>query len=641
MKKLSLLVLLVAGIIFFTTSFKDNSSGEKYDFLYNQQMHAFQTEILQLKEELIKPHSIDNSFISDFRLRILKARVSMKSTDFWTRYMNPLAYKSINGPLPVEWETEVFEKFEKPYKRMGAGLTLALQYLEEENFASDSLLNLINPVVGAIDSYLADSTAKAISSYHHFYLCNRLYLLNLASIYTTGFECPDTSLILPELKGMLQATGNIYESFNRNFPQTPLTNTYLILYNNLIAFVDTQDGGFGNFDHYDFIRDFINPLFRINQQLIRKYKVLSNSVVDYSIEQSAQSIFSKDLYQGENSRGVFLRVDDEIALKEIDSIGKLFFYDPILSGNNKRSCASCHKPKEYFTDTSQERSLGFNQKDRLQRNTPSLINTPYNHLLMLDGKHISLQNQARDVITSSLEMGSEEKEVMKKVLSCAKYKTALKKLESYTPELGEISMDHIISAITTYYSKFSNAYSAFDDAMNMKTAISQQAEKGFNIFMGKAQCATCHFVPQFNGVKPPYIGSEFEVLGVPADTNYSGISMDSGRYKVNKAWETLFAFRTGSLRNISHTAPYMHNGVFKTLEEVIDFYNAGGGAGKGLKVPNQTLAAEKLNLSDIEKQQLIAFLKSLDEKIIFEPAPNTLPLSRINKLNSRKVGGEY
>jgi cytochrome c peroxidase len=159
--------------------------------------------------------------------------------------------------------------------------------------------------------------------------------------------------------------------------------------------------------------------------------------------------------------------------------------------------------------------------------------------------------------------------------------------------------------------------------------------------MSKAQCATCHFVPQFNGVKPPYVGSEFEVLGVPSDTLYSSLSADSGRYSVHPAPEMRNAFRTGTIRNAAHTAPYMHNGVFRTLQQVVDFYDVGGGAGHGLIVPNQTLSSDSLKLTDAEKKSLIAFMKSLDEEIIFEPAPAELPVSGSKTLNNRKSGGIY
>ncbi len=561
--------------------------------------------------------------------------------DFWFRYLEPTAYKKINGPLPVEWETEVFEKFEKPYKREGAGLTLAALYIEEKNFTKDSLMQLVRSSVQATEIYAADSITKNLQSYHHFYLCNRLFLLNLAAIYTTGFECPDTSRVIPELRLLMEGVSTIYQSFSKSFPQKSLNSSYLSLYNSAIDFVSRQPQNYSSFDHFSFIKNYVNPLFTHNQQAIKQYQVASRSFVDYTLNKTSGSIFNKELYNGLNPKGIYLRVDDEKVLKEIDKVGKLLFYDPILSGNNKRSCVSCHKPTEYFTDTLTAASLQYNRKNFLPRNSPSLINVLYNHLAMLDGHHISLQNQTKAVITNPIELGNAETALLQKVLSCPDYKKVFKKLLEYTPLETEITFDHITSAITLYYSKFSKYYAPFDEAMNTNKSLSEESKKGFNLFMSKAQCATCHFVPQFNGVKPPFIGSEFEVLGVPADTGFKKLSPDKGRYEVNPAFETLNAFRTGSLRNTEHTGPYMHNGVFKTMKQVIDFYDAGGGAGRGLTVNNQTLSSDSLRLTKTEKENLIRFLQSLNENILFETTPATLPLSKIKELNARKVGGEY
>jgi cytochrome c peroxidase len=226
-------------------------------------------------------------------------------------------------------------------------------------------------------------------------------------------------------------------------------------------------------------------------------------------------------------------------------------------------------------------------------------------------------------------------------LNCKEYKIGFKALLKYTPEEKELSFDHLSSAITYYYSKFSKHTSAFDRAMNKQDTIGAEVKAGFILFMGKAQCATCHFVPHFNGVKPPYVGSEFEVLGVPADSNYTKLSADVGRYGVNPAPETQNAFRTGSLRNIARTKPYMHNGVFTSLEQVVDFYNAGGGAGRGLSVPNQTLSSDSLNLDANEKYLLVQFMKALNENTVFETPPDKLPISRNTSLNTRLVGGSY
>ncbi len=555
--------------------------------------------------------------------------------------MEPIVYKKINGPLPVEWETEVFEKFEKPYKREGSGLSLAILYLNEEDANKDSLASLIKNSIAATETYGADSITSEFKFFSNFYLCNRLFLLNLAAIYTTGFECPDTNRIIPELRSMLDDVNEIYSSFNKNFPETALPGNYREIYNNAVDFVRAQPLAYTLFDHFSFIRNYISPLFLLNQKLINQYHVVTKSLVDYSLNKKEITIFNKGLYNAQNAKGIFIRVTDEDALVEIDKLGKLLFYDPILSGNNLRSCASCHKPTEFFTDTLNPTSLQFNQKDILSRNTPSLINAPYNHLLMLDGKHTSLQDQTKAVITNPNEMGSTEKDVMEKILSCAEYKNGFKSLLKFTPQEKEISFDHIVSAITFYYSKFSKYSSSFDEAMNENKDLDASAKQGFNLFMSKAQCATCHFVPQFNGIKPPYVSSEFEVLGVPADTSFKNLSKDKGRYDVNPAGEMLNAFRTGSIRNAVHTAPYMHNGIFSSLNQVIDFYDVGGGAGKELKIQNQTLSADSLKLSAIEKNNLTQFIMSLNENIPFEYPPRQLPISKIKELNSRKVGGVY
>ena len=575
------------------------------------------------------------------REEIRKARLQLKMVDFWLRYFEPVAYNKINGPLAVEWENEVFEKFEKPYRRDGAGLSLAELYLDGQNINKDTLLRLIQSSLAATKTFQADSITGQLDTFDHFFLANRLYLLNLAAIYTTSFECPNNSNIIPELRVMLNGVKDIYSSYNISFPSTPITNEYLSLYNKMILFVIAQPSDHTLFDHYTFIKDYLNPLFAINQKLISTYNVVSKSYNDYTLNDEAPSIFDKSLYTPQNSKGIYSLVKDPAALDEIKHIGKLLFYDPILSGNNRRSCISCHKSTQYFTDTTMATGIQFNEKDPLPRNTPSLVNVIYNHLLMLDGKHISLQDQGKAVMTSPIEMGGNEQEILTKVLSCKEYKTAFKKFLKLTPEEKDITFNHIVSAVTFYYADFSNFYSPFDEAMNHNKPLAKESIRGFNLFMGKARCATCHFVPQFNGVKPPYISTEFEVLGVPADTGYTRLSEDKGRYGVNPAHETMNAFRTGSIRNAEYTGPYMHNGIFKTLDQVIEFYDAGGGAGKKLIVENQTLARDSLKLTPVEKKELISFIHSLNENIIFQKPTATLPVSSMGELNKRKVGGEY
>jgi cytochrome c peroxidase len=120
-------------------------------------------------------------------------------------------------------------------------------------------------------------------------------------------------------------------------------------------------------------------------------------------------------------------------------------------------------------------------------------------------------------------------------------------------------------------------------------------------------------MPLFNGTFPPrFMKIESEVIGVPQSIKESAVDTDMGRYNVIRTAAFKHAFKTPTVRNATLTAPYMHNGVFTTLQQVMDFYNKGGGAGLGLKIDNQTLPSDKLNLTQKESEEIISFIKTLD-----------------------------
>ncbi len=638
MKKNFVIVLVGTSFLLAALLSSYRSGSNRYPVAYQHYLDTLADQLTRLQQTIRSGKSTHDPSI---RVRIEKSRAALKACDFWLRYTGPEQYKKLNGPLPVEWETEVFEKYEPPYKRTGAGLSLATQYLASGGAGKDSLLNLINEAAKALPFYYSDSVLQAMQQFGHFYLCNRLFLLNLASIYTTSFECPDKSRVVPELVEMLQAVEPVYEAFSADFPAYRLPGNYLRLFHQTIAFVKQQPGDLSQFDHFSFTRDFINPLFSMNQQYLRQYKVHSTSAVDYTLSAAVNSIFDKNLYWAQNGKGVYSGITDPVITEAIDSVGKLLFFDPVLSGNGQRSCASCHKPGNYFTDTATSTAVQFNHTGHLSRNTPSLVNVIYNHLLHADGKFLSLQDQALGVMTNPLEMGNDPEKIVANVLSCEGYKKFFQGLIRYTKQKESIQLSHITSAITFYYSKFSGYPAPFDEAMDHQRQLNPDAVQGFNVFMGKAQCGTCHFAPLFNGIKPPYDNNEFEVIGVPSDTNFTHLATDSGRYSTWSAPETRNAFRTPALRNLAFTKPYMHNGVFNTLEQVIDFYDAGGGIGKKMEVPNQTLSADSLHLTAIEKKQLLAFINSLNEPGISDTAPARLPASNKKALAHRRVGGEY
>ena len=606
-----------------------------YITLYQDQLENFRASLTELSTSLNYTDRAPLELLHD-------ARFQMKQIDFLFRYLEPTLYKKVNGPLPVEWETEVFEKYEKPYKRVGGGLTLAEGALEDVTDSSRIAAKLlVQDALNVLDTYTSDSLLTVLSNPEHLFFANRLYLLNLATIYTTGFECPDTNQIVPELKSMIHGVKEFYLKHNLTHQRYLVSTNYLELYQKMISFVDLQPNSYSTFDHFTFIRDYVNPLFQLNQEFILNYQMRSKSFVDYSLTKTATSIFSKQLYNGQYTKGIYAQISDPLLLKELEEFGKTLFFDPLLSGNNERSCASCHHPDQGFTQNNRPNGIHIDGVKSLERNSISLINGQFNHLIMVDGAHTTLQDQAIGVMTHPEEMNSQLDEVLQKVLSCKDYKKTIEKLLKFTPQEPTPSIRHIASALTYYYGTLGNYLSPFDDAMNRVSKVNKEVINGFNLFMSRSQCATCHFAPQFNGVKPSYIGSEFEVLGVPQDTLYRKLDADLGRAKVYPEIETKHAFRTGTLRNIAKTAPYMHNGVFTTLDQVLEFYNQGGGVGRGFELPNQTLSSDPLQLTSFDKSQLIAFMQSLTEAVPQQIPPQKLPLSKNKSLNSRKVGGTY
>ena len=301
----------------------------------------------------------------------------------------------------------------------------------------------------------------------------------------------------------------------------------------------------------------------------------------------------------------------------IVALGRDLFFDTRLSPSGQRSCASCHAPNLAFTDGRARAALIPGHAVRGGgRNTPTLVNAALQPTLFDDGRVNTLEDQATDVLGSPAEMGGslsraastlarDDAMVARFVAAFAMPRDQGRAVRPQTLRL----------ALAAYVRSLVALDSRFDRAMRGDTsAMTHQERNGFNLFMGKARCGTCHFAPLFNGAMPPsFMESEPEVIGVPASTaRPATVDPDSGRFNVRRIDLHLFAFKTPTLRNIELTAPYMHNGVFRTLEEVVDFYDGGGGHGVGIRV-QQTLPTDSLRLSVEEKRALVAFMRALTD----------------------------
>ena len=330
-------------------------------------------------------------------------------------------------------------------------------------------------------------------------------------------------------------------------------------------------------------------------------------------------------------------------------LGRLLFFDPVLSANNQRACASCHQPERAFTD-GLPKSIGFDFEPGPLRNAPTVINAGLQGSSAYDQTTETVEQRIRTVVGNVHEMNTSLEEAAGELRLSPAY------VERFTAAFGELPEDeaaveremarHIEVALADYVRSLSSLDSPFDRyARGEADTLPEDVKRGFNLFMGKALCGTCHFMPLFNGTVPPdFKEHEAEIIGVPErpDTANAVASTDLGKHALFGYELHKHAFKTPTVRNVALTAPYMHNGVYATLAEVVDFYNRGGGAGIGIDLEHQTLPPEPLNLTQGEMDDLVAFMEALTDTTGMGGRPSELPAfpGRL-ELNERRVGGEY
>jgi len=308
-------------------------------------------------------------------------------------------------------------------------------------------------------------------------------------------------------------------------------------------------------------------------------------------------------------------------------LGKMLFFDRRLSGDGTMSCATCHIPELGFTD-GQAISLSY-PTTKNWRNSPTLINVAFNKYFFHDGRVETLEDQALFPMMSSFEMNQNLDFVEEEIRSVPEY------LKRFNDVFGseDITRQKIAMAIAAFERTLLSVNAPLDKYLQDDAeALSPDAKKGYEIFTGKGKCADCHF-----GIN--LIDDKFHALNVPEHPDfqndprvaatrrfvakvyhyedYRNLREDPGRYLITKDIKDWRAFKTPTLRDIAKTGPYMHNGIFETIDEVIDFFDQGGGPGNTVLKP--------LSLTSSEKQALKIFLTEAlsgeDIQIIFPRVP--------------------
>lgn len=356
--------------------------------------------------------------------------------------------------------------------------------------------------------------------------------------------------------------------------------------------------------------------------LVRHAAPIGQALTDYQSALGVARIQRPHTWSGETNTifdagaidPVYYAPSDLSRDPRVAALGRRLFFSPALSAGGTRACATCHQPDHAFTDG--RRLARTDPGPGRVRNTPTLLHASVQPFQFADQRSRSLEDQVAVVMANPREMN----QPLGAAVARLRQETAVAR--EFAAAFGEtgpgaVTERRLQLSIAAFVRSLPGFASRFDRAVQGDTtALTASERRGFDLFMGKAACATCHFPPVFGGALPPtLLESEPEVIGVPSrpDTAGARIDPDPGVAGFDHATVHRHAFKTPSLRNVELTAPYMHNGVYRTLEDVVDFYDRGGGAGIGIELPNQTLSPEPLRLSARERRDLIAFLRALTD----------------------------
>jgi cytochrome c peroxidase len=278
-------------------------------------------------------------------------------------------------------------------------------------------------------------------------------------------------------------------------------------------------------------------------------------------------------------------------------LGRKLFYDPILSKDSTISCSSCHLQQTGFAHVDHDLSHGIDGKIGT-RNSLTLQNLAWSKNFMYDGGVNNLEVQPLNPITSAIEMNETMENVVLKLQSSEKYMLLFEKAFGTKKVTGQLTL----KALAQFIVSLTSSNSKYDKVIRKEEKFTEMEQKGYTLF--KQNCASCHQEPLFTSDK-------FEYNGLAIDPTLN----DIGRMKITKNIKDSMRFKVPTLRNIQFTFPYMHDGRFKTVTEVVKHYNS---LQNNKELPKEL--SKPMNLSDNDRTDLVAFLKTLsDKEFLFNP----------------------
>jgi cytochrome c peroxidase len=563
---------------------------------FQQQSDIFSNRARELQEALEQIRSDQPASLKNAVTAFRNCRMQYKKFAFFLEYFFPDQAYICNGPPVPEvdpYEDEVVDP--AGLQVIGALLLKSNPYPDkmkmvaqaEMLFRSSQTTLLLLGDFKATDQDILKSMQQE--------------LIRVMTLYITGYDAPELKTGIAEAAEALAAMDTVLTAYTGNNAYRDSLGYYLTAGRESLK----SHADFDSFDRLFFITRYAQPAEKWLSRLITETGRDPLS----ALSPQADNLFSPSALD----KNAFPHTEDQNDPR-IMRLGKELFFEKTLSGNGIRSCSSCHSPDHCFSD-GLARNKTIDGKADLPRNTPGLLYAGYQYAQFWDGRAASLEAQINTVLNNASEMHSSAAVLSKSLAGNPAYAKAYKAI---WPSDSAIQPDRIQGALAAYIRTLAPFSSDFDRYMQGDAAaLTRDQQNGFNLFMGKARCGSCHFAPLFNGLLPPlYTSTEFEILGTPADDDFEKPRPDSdaGRFNFFPVPLNKGAFKTPTVRNAAVTGPYMHNGRFHSLEKVIDFYDRGGGTGLGLSVPEQTLSGDSLHLTSKEKADLIAFIGALTDK---------------------------
>lgn len=636
MKKGVIIVFVgLVGVLLSVQQWKNEPSVSELPVVSVRKMMSAELKLLTAQVDELKATKWENR--AQVEEKYAQVRLSFKQIEFLLAYLDPeLFNQNLNGaPLPKLMKNVADVQIIQP-----KGLQRMQELISEDELDKEELTDQLEKFGFHISKISEGMLAKQISDPVIFESI-RFGLIRIFSLGVTGFDSPaNTEKALEEnarsLEGM-QNVVNYYAPYLEENTKTELDRLFAV------GIAQLRKDDFDSFNRLTFLTKVINPLWKLTLEAQQKLHVElphQRNVLPTAVNYQAENLFANNFIDV-SFYADFIKAEKQ---QEAIELGRFLFFDPVLSSNNQRACASCHQPGKAFTDGF-ERSLTTDEKAPGLRNAPTLLNSIISADYFYDLRADRLSQQMDHVVFNPTEFNTDYGKIIAKLKQSDEY------IQLFTEVYGNegITKNSVTNAVANYVGSLYGYNSTFDKYVRKEIPrLPSSVERGFNLFAGKAACATCHFMPTFAGTVPPnFEESETEVLGVPNKPK-APFSLDSdlGRYAGNNAKGRVefykFSFKTPTLRNIELTGPYMHNGVYQTLEEVVEFYNNGGGVGLGFDVPYQTLSSDSLHLTKREQRDLIDFMKALTDTSGMTYMPTKLPSFPANAgLNQRKIGGEY